>query len=168
MRKSILFIWAAAGFFMLGAFFSARLVLAADSLDKMESTVPLELDGTHWAVKVIPANNKEQVKGEQDVLIFERNRFISKLYRLKGYKPTSYSVSSSGADGSSFGAVQIKDDITAFWKGRIDGRAIRGSVHIQHPSGKNETYNYQGILAKGELKGGSKLQKSGGSELEAK
>ena len=154
MRKTILFIGIMLGCLMLTTIFPVQSVLAADK-DKL---VPMELNGTEWAIEFTVVNKKGEKSLEEDVLIFKDKKFISQGYEKMKYTPTNYSLSVSEEDVTSFGTMQIKDKETSFWKGEIRGEKINGSVHVQRPSGGNTTRYYKGELLTGDLKRKSKAK----------
>ena len=148
MKKAILFSGIIIGCFMLTVAFPVQPTLAAVKAELM----PVELDGTEWTIKITSVSKKGVKKVNEDTLIFKDKKFISKEYDKKGYTPTNYSLTISDDDVTGFGTMQIKDKETAFWRGSINGKEIKGSIHVQFPSGDNITYSYAGQLSKGVLK----------------
>ncbi|MCK5014094.1 MAG: hypothetical protein KAS66_09765 [Candidatus Omnitrophica bacterium] len=148
MKKIVLLSGIIIGCFMLTVMFPIQSTLAADKAELM----PMELDGTEWAIEMTSITKKGEKEVDEDMLIFKNKQFISKAYDKKGYEPTNYSLTVRTEDVTSFGTMQIKDKETSFWKGAVTGEKIDGSLHIQYPEGKNETRYYKGELSSGTLK----------------
>jgi hypothetical protein len=148
MKRTIFLTGMIVAFLMAAIAFSAQPVMAADQAE----LVPMELDGTTWAIKTIVSVGKNGEKvTEEDTLLFKDKKFLSANYETKGYTATNYSLTVSEDDVTSFGTMQIKDKETTFWKGEIADGKINGSIHVQYPSGKNETRYFTGELSNGAL-----------------
>jgi len=150
VKRTIVFI-GLIGCFLMAAVICVQPVSAQDKQEKAE-LVPMELDGTEWAIKFTIVNENGEKEYQEDQLIFKGKKFISELYEKKGYQPTNYSLSVSERDVTSFGTMQIKDKETSFWKGEVVDENISGSLHVQYPEGGNETKYYKGTLSGGTLK----------------
>ena len=147
MKKIILSAWITLGCLLLAVAFSVQPALAAEK----EALMPMALDGTQWAIEVTSVNKKGTKETAADALIFEDEKFISEAYQKKGYEPTNYSLTVDEEDVTNFGTMQIKDKETTFWKGKVSGDKISGSIHVQNPSGNNVTRYYKGTLSEGTL-----------------
>jgi hypothetical protein len=152
MKRIILFSGIILGCFMLTVMFPIQSTLAADKAGDEVKLMPMELNGTEWAIEMTSFTKKGEKKVNEDTLIFKNKQFISKAYDKKGYEPTNYSLTVSVDDVTSFGTMQLKDKETSFWKGTVTGEKIDGSLHIQYPEGENETRYYKGELSSGTLK----------------
>ncbi|MBN1869863.1 MAG: hypothetical protein JW847_04725 [Candidatus Omnitrophica bacterium] len=164
MKKIVLLTGIIIGCFLLTAGFPVQPALAAeDTVQAGEANLaeeaeeprlmPIELDGTEWVVEVTSINKKGEKVTEEDTLMFKNKQFVSKLYEKEGHQPTNYSLTVSKEDVTNFGTMQIKDKETSFWKGRVVGEVINGSLHIQYEKeGENETKYFKGNLSSGTLK----------------
>lgn len=150
MRKGILLGLIVLNCFVLTVIIPIQPMLAF--ADEKSELAPMDLDGTQWAVEVVFVNRKGKKEITQDVLIFEDKTFTSESYKSKGYDLTNYSSSVDEDDATRFGTMQIKGKETSFWKGKIRGKKISGSIHVQRSGGKNVTYYYTGELSSGVLK----------------
>ena len=126
-------------------------VLAVQA-QKEEKKVPMELNGTQWDVKTMYVTAKGKKDTSTDVLIFKDKKFISESFEGKGYEPTNYSMTLEEDGTTRFGTMQIKGKETSFWKGKVKGNTIDGSVHTQFANGGNQTTYFSGDLTSGELK----------------
>jgi len=151
MQKNKLSFWVVLGCLMGTMAFSVQLSSADDEAKLM----PMDLENTQWNIDlVISVDKNGDKKIEEDTLVFEGKKFFSKIYEKKGYGRSNYALTVSEDDVTSFGTMQMKGEgETAFWKGNVvDQTTLKGSVHFQHPSGKNETFYFTGNILDGSLK----------------
>lgn len=116
--------------------------------------MPLELNGTRWAVDIVYVDQGGAQDTQQDTLIFEDGQFYSEGFKKKGYEPTNYSLTVTEDDATNFGTMQNMDEESAFWDGRVVGEVIGGSLHIVSDNGKNKNkkeYYFKGRLVSGVL-----------------
>jgi len=136
------------GFFLLGGILMTGTPAAAQGTKVLK---PLDLDATKWEVEVVYMNAKGKKEQSTDTLIFEDEEFFSEKYKRKGFEPTNYATELVDGDVTSFGTMQTKGNESAFWKGKIEGQKINGSIHVQRPEGGNVNYYFSGALTEGYL-----------------
>ncbi len=149
MKKNILLIAGILGCLMFAGAFSLSSAVSAEESKLM----PMELDGTEWTIELAISTTKDGTKKmQEDTLVFKDKKFNTTGQEKGGFDPSNYSLKVNEDDVTSFGTMQIKDEKTAFWEGKVTGEKVKGSVHVQYPSGDNITQSYVGQLSKGVLK----------------
>ena len=158
MRNIILSVWIVLGCLMLTTVFSVQPKLAV--AEEKTETMPLDLDGSKWAIEVTVVEKSDKKSTNSDILVFEDNQFFSETFRKEGYEPTNYSVSLKGDGSTKFGTMQNKDKKTVYWEGWIKAEVINGSIYVYSKKGRvksiEKEYYFKGKLSSGTLKRKSK------------
>lgn len=131
-------------------------VVAYGKEDK--KAVPMDLNGTEWMVEMVFVTSKGKKNMSDDTLLFADKKFISDGFDKKGYEPTNYSLTVEEDGSTRFGTMQIKGKETSFWKGKVKGDKIDGSVHTQFSNNTTSTTYFSGTLTSGALKPKVKTQ----------
>ena len=120
--------------------------------EEKKTTAPVDasntiLEGTRWTVKVSP-DKAATAKGEKefnDTLVFAANKVSMTECTTKGYKPSSYTVRKSGADGWKFTTDQVSEtDGKTVWNADIQGTTIKGTVVCTKKDGTILNYTFDG------------------------
>lgn len=141
---------------MLSIIFLTCSVVAHAKEDS--GAVPMDLNGTEWAVEMVYVTSKGKKNTSDDTLLFADKKFISGDFDNKGYTPTNYSLTLEEDGTTRFGTMQIKGKETSFWKGKVKGDKIDGSVHTQFSNNTTSTTYFSGTLTSGALKPKVKTQ----------
>ncbi len=136
----------------IGAFFMLSGFAAAQ--EEEAEKVPLELDGSKWAIVQTLVEKSGKTSTVEDTLNFENKKFYSEVFRDKEYEPTNYSVSLNDDGTTKFGTMQNKDEETVYWEGRVKGETIDGTINVYSKKAKGirEEYYFNGTRLSGELK----------------
>ncbi|HQP09998.1 MAG TPA: hypothetical protein PKV41_01275, partial [Candidatus Omnitrophota bacterium] len=135
----------------IGAFFMLSGFAAAQ--EEEAEKVPLELDGSKWAIVQTLVEKSGKTSTVEDTLNFENKKFYSEVFRDKEYEPTNYSVSLNDDGTTKFGTMQNKDEETVYWEGRVKGETIDGTINVYSKKAKGirEEYYFNGTRLSGEL-----------------
>ena len=92
------------------------------------------LNGTEWAIQVIPLSGTQPKHPTADTLRFEKDKVSSKQLGDSGFPSTSYTIT-VGDDGVVvWETMQTSGDTSVvFWRGEVHGETMRGIVS-KHPA----------------------------------
>ncbi len=114
--------------------------------DQLEANASATLEGTAWAVEVIPEGTSPAgEKTFNDVLVFEEGKMNTSVWNEHGFLPSSYMLSSAGGGGWAFSAEQISNtEGRTLWQGGIVDEHMKGRLVWWKKNGQIVTYSFEG------------------------
>ncbi len=113
-----------------------------------EDQVRAQLNGTTWSVQLIPSSGAKATKPQKDMITFTKRQVTSEFLTKAGYPNSNYSLTLGGDGRAVWETMQTKEgEGVAFWRGEVEGAAMRG-VLSKHPlKGEPEDYSISGQSA---------------------
>ena len=112
-----------------------------------EKAAVSRLNETEWEIQISNLSGTPPKKTVPDTLRFEKGRVTSQWLADAGYMPSNYTLT-AGEDGSVvWETMQTKEgEGVAFWRGELDGEAVRGILSKHPEKGDALDYSFSGKM----------------------
>lgn len=103
------------------------------------------LDGTSWALDLMPLSGGEKAKPQKDTVSFAKTKVVSEELSKAGYPESNYSLT-IGDDGVAvWETMQTKEgEGVAFWRGELHGATMRGMLSRHPTEGPAKDFSFVG------------------------
>lgn len=117
-----------------------------------EDDVRAQLEGTRWAVNLMPLGGADKAKPRQDAVLFTGKTVSSESLTKAGYPGSNYSLTIEDGGMATWETMQTKEgEGVVFWKGEVNGSKLQGVLSKHPANAAPEDFSFSGVEASGKV-----------------